>query len=154
MAGGEPVIDEDRPGVTQSDNGGPPHREAGPSATQRIGDSNLNVPTEVRLGRILPARWREQLRRSVANRSRGLTGLSLIVGVGSGLGAVAFRYMILGVTYLFTGHRDYSAAGHATNPLAPGLGIWFVAFAPVVGGLIYGPLVARFAPEARGHGVP
>ena len=25
---------------------------------------------------------------------------------------------------------------------------------PVVGGLIYGPLVSRFAPEARGHGVP
>jgi CIC family chloride channel protein len=34
------------------------------------------------------------------------------------------------------------------------LGIWFVVGAPVVGGLIYGPLVARFAPEARGHGVP
>ena len=25
---------------------------------------------------------------------------------------------------------------------------------PVIGGLIYGPLVSRFAPEARGHGVP
>ena len=36
----------------------------------------------------------------------------------------------------------------------PGLGIWFVLFAPVIGGLVYGPLVARFAPEARGHGVP
>jgi CIC family chloride channel protein len=44
--------------------------------------------------------------------------------------------------------------GHAPNTLAPGLGIWFVVAAPVVGGLIYGPLVARFAPEARGHGVP
>ena len=40
------------------------------------------------------------------------------------------------------------------NPLVPGLGIWFVVLAPVIGGLIYGPLVARFAPEARGHGVP
>lgn len=29
-----------------------------------------------------------------------------------------------------------------------------VVIAPVIGGLIYGPLVARFAPEARGHGVP
>jgi CIC family chloride channel protein len=62
--------------------------------------------------------------------------------------------MILGFTYLFTGHSDYSAAGHAANPLVPGLGIWFVVLAPVVGGLIYGPLVSRFAPEARGHGVP
>ncbi len=80
--------------------------------------------------------------------------LSLLVGAGAGLGAVAFRYMILGFTYAFTGHRDYSAAGHASNPLLPGLGIWFVVLAPVVGGLIYGPLVSRFAPEARGHGVP
>ncbi len=80
--------------------------------------------------------------------------IALLVGLGAGLGAVAFRYMILGVTELFSGHRDFSAAGHAGNPLVPGLGIWFVVLAPVLGGLIYGPLVARFAPEARGHGVP
>jgi CIC family chloride channel protein len=86
--------------------------------------------------------------------STGLTALALVVGVGAGLGAVAFRYMILGVTELFTGHRDYSAAGHAHNPLVPGLGMWFVVLVPVIGGLLYGPLVARFAPEARGHGVP
>ena len=83
-----------------------------------------------------------------------LTVLALLVGVGAGLGAVAFRYLILGFTYLFTGHRDYSAAGHVANPLVSGLGPWFVLLAPVVGGLVYGPLVARFAPEARGHGVP
>ncbi|MGI8903512.1 MAG: chloride channel protein [Solirubrobacteraceae bacterium] len=83
-----------------------------------------------------------------------MLALSLVIGAGAGLGAVAFRYMILGFTYAFTGHRDYSAAGHASNPLAPGLGVWFVVLAPVIGGLIYGPLVARFAPEARGHGVP
>ncbi len=80
--------------------------------------------------------------------------LALLVGVGAGGGAVAFRYMILGLTELFTGHRDYSAAGYAGNPHLPGLGIWFVCLAPVLGGLIYGPLVSRFAPEARGHGVP
>ena len=97
---------------------------------------------------------RERLSRAVARGSGGMLVLSLLVGAGAGLGAVAFRYMILGVTYAFTGHRDYSAAGHAGNPLLPGLGIWFVVLAPVVGGLIYGPLVSRFAPEARGHGVP
>lgn len=80
--------------------------------------------------------------------------LALLVGVGAGAGAIAFRYMILGFTELFSGHRDYSAVGHAGNHLVPGLGIWFVVLAPVIGGLIYGPLVARFAPEARGHGVP
>ncbi len=86
--------------------------------------------------------------------SGALTVLALLTGVGAGAGAVAFRFLILGFTYVFTGHRDYSAAGHASNPLLPGLGIWFVVAAPVVGGLLYGPLVARFAPEARGHGVP
>ncbi len=94
------------------------------------------------------------LRSSAANGSTGLTILALAVGAGAGAGAVAFRYMILGLTELFTGHRDYSAAGHALNPLVPGLGIYFVVLAPVLGGLLYGPLVSRFAPEARGHGVP
>jgi chloride channel protein, CIC family len=89
-----------------------------------------------------------------AQRRGGLIVLSVVVGAGAGLGAVAFRYMILGFTYAFTGHRDYSAAGYAGNPLLPGLGVWFVVLAPVIGGLIYGPLVSRFAPEARGHGVP
>jgi len=36
----------------------------------------------------------------------------------------------------------------------PGLGFWFLLLIPVVGGLLYGPLVQRFAREARGHGVP
>jgi CIC family chloride channel protein len=98
--------------------------------------------------------WTARLRRSVARGSGGLTVLALLTGAGAGVGAIAFRYMILGVTYVFTGHRDYSAAGHASNPLVPSLGIWFVVLAPVLGGLIYGPLVSRFAPEARGHGVP
>ncbi len=97
---------------------------------------------------------RELLARAVARGSGGMLVLSLVIGAGAGLGAVAFRYMILGFTYAFTGHRDYSAAGHAGNPLLAGMGLWFVVLAPVLGGLIYGPLVARFAPEARGHGVP
>ncbi|HET6868316.1 MAG TPA: chloride channel protein [Solirubrobacteraceae bacterium] len=97
---------------------------------------------------------KNRLRRSLARGSGALTVLALLTGVGAGAGAVAFRYLILGFTYLFTGHRDYSAVGHAPNPLVPGLGIWFVVATPVIGGLLYGPLVARFAPEARGHGVP
>jgi chloride channel protein, CIC family len=90
----------------------------------------------------------------VAQGSTGLTVLALLVGAGAGLGAVAFRYMILVFTELFTGRRDYSTVGHVPNPHLPGLGIWFVVLVPVLGGLIYGPLVSCFAPEARGHGVP
>ena len=104
-------------------------------------------------GRRIAVAWRARLERSVASGGGGLMVLALLTGAGAGAGAVAFRYMILGVTYLFTGHRDYSLVGHAGNPLL-GLGAWFVVAAPVVGGLVYGPLVSRFAPEARGHGVP
>ncbi len=100
------------------------------------------------------ARARAWMRASVASGSTALTVLALLVGAGAGAGAVGFRYMILGLTYVFTGHRDYSAVGHAPDPWLPGLGIWFVVLAPVVGGLLYGPLVSYFAPEARGHGVP
>ncbi len=84
----------------------------------------------------------------------GLLLLSLVVGVGAGFGAVGFRYLIKWLTELLSGFADYSAHGHAANPHVPGLGRWFVLLAPVVAGLLYGPLVYRFAREARGHGVP
>ncbi len=96
---------------------------------------------------------RAQLRRWL-DGTEGLVALAVIVGVGAGAGAIGFRYLILGITELFSGSRDYSAAGRVANPHVPWLGVWFVVIAPVVGGLLYGPLVARFAPEARGHGVP
>ena len=84
----------------------------------------------------------------------GIIAIALVVGAGGGLGAILFRDLIRWFTLLFTGHSDYSAAGHAINPNVPWLGIYFVVLAPVVGGLIYGPLIQLFAPEARGHGVP
>ncbi|QKV97985.1 chloride channel protein [Streptomyces sp. NA02950] len=80
--------------------------------------------------------------------------LALVVGCGAGLGAIAFRWLIQTFTHLLSGHGDYSDAGHAAHPRVPWLGPWFVVLAPVVGGLLYGPLVQRFAREARGHGVP
>ena len=48
-------------------------------------------------------RWRERVQRSLARDSTGLTVLALLVGAGAGAGAVGFRYMILGFTYLFCG---------------------------------------------------
>ena len=85
---------------------------------------------------------------------RGLVVLALGVGAGAGLGAIVFRWLIQTFTHLFSGHADYSAAGRAANPHVPWLGPWFLLLAPVIGGLVYGPLVQRFAREARGHGVP
>ena len=84
----------------------------------------------------------------------GLVAFAMLIGAGAGLGAVVFRYLILGFTELFTGTADYSDAGRAPHPLLPALGPWFLLLTPIVGGLLYGPLVHRFAREARGHGVP
>jgi CIC family chloride channel protein len=84
----------------------------------------------------------------------GLIGLAVLTGAGAGAGAVGFRYLILSFTWLFTGRSDYSNSGHAASPHFPGLGMAFVILVPVIGGVIYGPLVDRFAREARGHGVP
>ena len=83
-----------------------------------------------------------------------LIALALAVGVGAGVGAIGFRYLIEGFTWLFTGHTDPSALGHFTNPHLAFLGPFVVLVVPILGGLLYGPLVYRFAPEARGHGVP
>lgn len=101
-----------------------------------------------------PTISRPLARRAWLQGSHGLILLALLVGLGAGLGAIGFRELITGLTQLFTGHDDYSAAGRVGNPHVPFLGQWFVLIAPIVGGLLYGPLVSRFAPEARGHGVP
>ncbi|MCY0906150.1 chloride channel protein [Arthrobacter sp. H14-L1] len=91
----------------------------------------------------------------LAGTSYQWVAMAILVGAGAGLAAVAFRWLISIATLIFTGTSDYSAShGHPGHPWAPWLGGFFVVLAPVVGGLLYGPLVQRFAPEARGHGVP
>ncbi|WP_141585040.1 chloride channel protein [Actinomadura sp. WMMA1423] len=106
-------------------------------------------------GRIIPVESSARgLVAGVRETQWGLVVLALLVGCGAGVGAVVFRELIALFTHLFTGHGDYSAAGRAANPDLPWLGPFFVLLVPVVAGLVYGPLVHRFAPEARGHGVP
>jgi CIC family chloride channel protein len=80
--------------------------------------------------------------------------LAVLVGAGVGGGAIVFRWLIGVCTRALSGQTDYSEAGHVANPHVPWLGPWFVVLAPVVAGLIYGPVVQRWAREARGHGVP
>ena len=70
---------------------------------------------------------------------------AVIVGIGAGLGAVVFRWLIASFTRLFfDGGRV--ALGF--------LGAYYVVLIPAIGGLIVGPLVYFFAREAKGHGVP
>ena len=90
----------------------------------------------------------------LAGSRLGLTVMALVVGAGAGLGAVVFRWLIYSFTWLATGYHQFGQAGHVPSRHLPWLGIGFFVIVPVVGGLLYGPLIHRFAREARGHGVP
>lgn len=70
---------------------------------------------------------------------------AIVIGAGTGLGAVMFiRLIELVYEFFFNG-------GEA---LFGGLGRWLLIFIPMAGGLIGGPIIAYFASEAKGHGVP
>lgn len=79
--------------------------------------------------------------------------LALVVGVVTGVGAVAFRALIGFIHNLF--FLGIFATQYDANRFTPE-SPWgpFVILVPVVGGIIVTFLVANFAPEARGHGVP
>jgi CIC family chloride channel protein len=74
-----------------------------------------------------------------------LLGTSLLVGLGAGLGAVVFRWLIDQVHTL-----SFDGLGRALSFL----GDYVLILAPALGGLIVGPLIYFFAREAKGHGVP
>jgi CIC family chloride channel protein len=84
----------------------------------------------------------------------GLVVVALLVGLGAGFGALGFRYLIYGFTWLATGQTQFGQDGRVGSPHLPWLGIGFFVAIPVIGGLLYGPLIYRVAGEARGHGVP
>jgi len=74
-----------------------------------------------------------------------MTTSAALVGVGAGIGAVLFRWLI----NLF---RQLFFDGGATA--LDFLGAYYVVLIPAIGGLGVGPLVYFFAREAKGHGVP
>lgn len=74
--------------------------------------------------------------------------LSVIIGLIAGLGAVGVRMLIHAITSVsFPGDKSL-----LDNIIALP---WYIKIiVPVVGGLIVGPMIYKFAPEAKGHGVP
>ncbi len=67
---------------------------------------------------------------------------------------MAFRYLVYGATWVITGQQQYGLAAGQPSSHVSWMGRWFLLVAPIAGGLIFGPLIQRFAREARGHGVP
>ena len=79
--------------------------------------------------------------------------LSVFVGLATSFGALGFIELIQYFNHIFFGMTDQflsTAVGFASSG-----GIkWWLPIIPAVGGLLVGPIVYRFASEARGHGVP
>ena len=61
----------------------------------------------------------------------GMFLLALLIGVGSGLGAVAFRYLIYFFTWLATGHGEFGQQGCVVSAHLPWLGLAFFVVIPV-----------------------
>jgi len=74
-----------------------------------------------------------------------LVGTALLVGMGTGFGALGF------IALLRLLQRGFTLAGDWLRSVAGPAGLILV---PVLGALIAGPLIAFFAREAKGHGVP
>ncbi|HEV2364916.1 MAG TPA: chloride channel protein [Caulobacteraceae bacterium] len=82
-----------------------------------------------------------------------LTILALGVGVVTGFGAVGFRDLIGLVHNIgFAGRLSFHYDANLFTGAAP-WGAW-VILVPVAGAVVVTFLVANFAPEAKGHGVP
>jgi len=95
-------------------------------------------------------------RDALPERTIGLFALSLLaiaVGIVTGIGAVGFRALIgLMHNAFYFGRLSVAYNANVLEPASPwGAGIVLV---PVIGGLAVTFLVSKFAPEARGHGVP
>ena len=71
--------------------------------------------------------------------------LAVIIGASTGFAAVFFIHLIALIQ-----NRSYTTI----TVLFPHLGIWSYLIVPVIGALLVGPLIAWFAREAKGHGVP
>lgn len=76
--------------------------------------------------------------------------LAVVVGFTTAWGAIGFIYLIKYCYHVFFGMTDdllTEAIGQR------GYKIW-LPLIPLVGGLLVGPIVYKFAKEAKGHGVP
>jgi CIC family chloride channel protein len=100
--------------------------------------------------RTVATHWLKKVQPSETNL---LIMLSVVVGLVTSFGAMAFKFLIEHFNQLFFGLTD--------QVLTTGLGFahwggykWWLPVIPALGGLLVGPIVFKYAREAKGHGVP
>lgn len=77
-----------------------------------------------------------------------MISMSVIIGVLAGFAAVLIRLLIHFVADIaFPGEGNFLENVISTS-------WYFIILVPMIGGLIVGPMIHFFAPEAKGHGVP
>ncbi|HET8728522.1 MAG TPA: chloride channel protein [Alphaproteobacteria bacterium] len=98
--------------------------------------------------RLLP-RLLIRIRRFFRNDQLVLAGLALVIGTTAGAGAIAFRWLIGAVQFVF-----YGFSAETVVTLAADLPWWQILFAPAVGGLAIGLVLRFLVPGGRPLGVP
>ncbi len=111
-------------------------------------DSMPETSPRIAVGNGLPARDGERKVNLLV-----LCGLALIVGVMTAFGAIALRALI-GFFHNALYNGTFSIWYDANISEGPSRFGDLVFFSPILGGLVVVFLVQRFAPEAKGHGVP
>jgi CIC family chloride channel protein len=82
-----------------------------------------------------------------------LSLVSILVGIIAGCGAILFRGLIgFFHNLFFLGIASFSYDANQHTPPGP----WgpYIILAPVIGAVVVSFLITKFAPEAKGHGVP
>jgi CIC family chloride channel protein len=74
--------------------------------------------------------------------------VAIIIGILAGFAAIVIRALIEGISSL-----SFSGEGNLLENIINTEWYWIILI-PAIGGLIVGPLIHFFAPEAKGHGVP
>jgi len=95
--------------------------------------------------RAVSRRLSELLQRFQPSETALLLITAIAIGAATGLAAVLFIKLIEAIA-----HLSFSVAPTRWPIFGRG---WFV-LAPVLGALVAGPIISRFAREAKGHGVP
>jgi CIC family chloride channel protein len=102
----------------------------------------------IRFARLARLTYKRFTRRFVRSETALLIVLGSVVGIATGFGAVAFIWLIQNAKELFFGRSLFFLNHMVTH------GEYWVIVMPAIGGALAGPIVYRFAKEAKGHGVP